>query len=265
MMLVALLVISLTPQPRSPAASLRHRAIVATTAAPADTVVSWYDQGLRLRSDAPAVDIAPAAPDADVAEQQLTQALIRAQGPRGGRAELVELGNAIQAAELAGVGAAADAMLEAREFVASKGGLLVKAKAVAEAVKTAAPINADEVVKKDVGTAVGLIAGLGAAAAVGVDLASIDLDILAAGVGITAAVLAEEDEGIVGSSLRAVGNVANPVFNATSSAAQAAGEFYEEKEVGWYARAVAELGFEATAEITPEIRPTTQYQSGSTL
>ena len=177
----------------------------------------------------------------------------------------MELGNAIQAAELAGVGAAADAMLEAREFVASKGGLLVKAKAVAEAVKTAAPINADEVVKKDVGTAVGLIAGLGAAAAVGVDLASIDLDILAAGVGITAAVLAEEDEGIVGSSLRAVGNVANPVFNATSSAAQAAGEFYEEKEVGWYARAVAELGFEASAEITPEIRPTTLYQSGSTL
>ena len=71
-----------------------------------------------------------------------------------------------------------DTMVQAREYVESKGGFLVKVSAAVEKIKQVAPINSDDQVAKDVGNAVGLLAGAGALAAIGLDLASLDLDLL---------------------------------------------------------------------------------------
>jgi len=206
-------------------------------------VKSWYDAGIRLAGDAAA---APAPPSAD--ENELMMALLRAKA-RDGRAELMQLGRAIEVAEEAGVAADSDAMVQAREFVKAKGGIFMKVTAtaskVAEAVKEAVPIAGEAQVAKDVANAVGLLAGAGTAAALGFDLASLDIDFLVLAFGAGAAVIAEEDEGFVGSSLRAIGNIANPVFNVTATTAQAAATYSEKNEIGWKAQAIGLLGIEA--------------------
>ena len=91
---------------------------------------------------------------------------------------------------------------------------------ITEAV-TSVPIADDAQIAKDVGNAVGLLTGVGAAAALGLDVASLDLDILVLAFGVGAAVVAEEDQGAIGSSFRTVGNVASPVLNVTKTAADA--------------------------------------------
>ena len=223
------------------------------------SVESWYDSGLRLtRNDnAPSEDIGDTATvngasedieDTATAngaeEERLMMALLRARSARAGQAELTELTRFMEIAEAAGVSADSETMQQAREYVESKGGFLVSVRAASEAIKEAVPINSDEQVVKDVGNAVGLVAGAGALAAIGLDLASLDLDLLVLGVGAGAAVLAEEDEGIAGSALRAIGTLTNPILNATAKTAKAAVDYSEEKELGWYAKAAALISLE---------------------
>jgi len=108
-----------------------------------------------------------------------------------------------------------------------------------------APIASDEEIAKDVGNAVGLLTGAGTVAALGLDVASLDADMLALTVGVGAAVVAEEDTGVVGSTFRTVGNVASPVIKVTSSVASKTAAFAKEKELGWKARALLEIGVES--------------------
>merc|ERR1719199_580511 len=177
--------------------------VVARCSTPTAAVASWYDQGVRLSGEE-VKSAAPANPaSAEQAEFKLTQAFLRARAKDGYRAELIELGLAIEAAEEAGVDMKSDTIRQAQEYVESKGGVLMQVAQVtvvagqaAEKLKEVAPISDDERVAKDVGNAVGLLAGAGAVAALGLDLASIDLDILAVGLGIGAAVAAEEDKGV---------------------------------------------------------------------
>ena len=92
---------------------------------------------------------------------------------------------------------------------------------------------------------VGALAGAGTLAALGFDIASLDLDFLVVLFGAGAAVLAEDDKGVVGSTLRGIGNVATPVINATVTTAPKVAEYAEEKELGLYAQAITEIGVEA--------------------
>ena len=175
-------------------------------------------------ADEPAV-VEPAADDTAAIgddEQELLMALRRARA-RGGVAELIELGRAIETADSAGVDAECVTMVEARQYAEENGGFLVKvadtaakaAESVGKAIKGAAPISDDEQVAKDVAGVVGALAGAGTLAALGFDIASLDLDFLVVLFGAGAAVLAEDDKGVVGSTLRGIGNVATPVINAT--------------------------------------------------
>ena len=84
----------------------------------------------------PAV-VEPAADDTAAIgddEQELLMALRRARA-RGGVAELIELGRAIETADSAGVDAASGTMVEARQYAEENGGFLVK---VAESATKAA-------------------------------------------------------------------------------------------------------------------------------
>ena len=98
-------------------------------------------------------------------EQELLMALRRARA-RGGVAELIELGRAIETADSAGVDAECVTMVEARQYAEENGGFLVKvadtaakaAESVGKAIKGAAPISDDEQVAKDVAGVVGALA-----------------------------------------------------------------------------------------------------------
>ena len=105
-------------------------------------------------ADEPAA-VEPAAVEEPAAigddEQELLMALRRARA-RGGVAELIELGRAIETADSAGVDAECVTMVEARQYAEENGGFLVKvadtaakaAESVGKAIKGAAPISDDE-------------------------------------------------------------------------------------------------------------------------
>ena len=107
-------------------------------------------------------------------------------------------------------------------------------------------------VEKDVGTAIALLTGAGSLAAMGGEIASIDADVLALAAGAAAAVVADEDTGIAGRTLRGVGNVATPVLKVSAQAAEGVGKWIDENQIGWKARAVLEIGVEAAVRKVKE-------------
>ena len=141
--------------------------------------------------------------------------------------------------------------------VAAKVGVTIEELVTKTAAKTAAAATkATEIpedgVEKDVGTAIALLTGAGSLAAMGGEIASIDADILALAAGAAAAVVADEDTGIAGRTLRGVGNVATPVLKVSAQAAEGVGKWIDENQIGWKARAVLEIGVEAAVRKVKE-------------
>ena len=126
---------------------------------------------------------------------------------------------------------------------ASTGGGLVQS--IQNKAREATDISDEEAVRRDVGTAAAAVGAAGTLAVLGADLLSVDADLLALGLGASAAVVAEEDEGVAGRSLRAVGSVASPVLKTTASAVGKAADYAEENELGLKAQAIGEIVLES--------------------
>ena len=190
---------------------------------PVAMVASWYDAGVRLDG----VDL-------ETENAALKEELERL------RAQL-EAQTTAEAEESAPTAAPAAAPVTERR----SGMLQDMGRGIVTAAKKATAIPDEAEVAKDVSTAVALLSGVGAFAAMGATVAELDADLLALGLGASAAVIAEEDEGLAGRSLRAVGKVATPVLKTTAEAAKTAADYAEENDLGWKARALLEMGVEA--------------------
>ena len=130
--------------------------------------------------------------------------------------------------------------------------LVTKTAAKTAAATTKATEIPEDGVEKDVGTAIALLTVRVLSPAMGGEIASIDADVLALAAGAAAAVVADEDTGIAGRTLRGVGNVATPVLKVSAQAAEGVGKWIDENQIGWKARAVLEIGVEAAVRKVKE-------------